>query len=72
MFRDDLPTEFSVGPGGASVWCVAGESQVKDVASGPPVSTEAWLQSEERPQGWSHWIWTGEVSHHTFSVRAGC
>ena len=52
--------------------CVGGETQVKDVASGPPVSAEAWLQSEERPQGRSHWIWTGEVSHLTLSVRAGC
>ena len=54
------------------MWCVGGESQVKDVASGPPVSADAWLQSEERPQGRSHWIWTGEVSHLTLSVRAGC
>ena len=50
------------------MWCVGGEAQVKDVASGPPVSTEAWLQSEERSQCWSHWIWIGEDSHLTLSV----
>ena len=50
------------------MWCVAEEAKVKDAASGPPVSAEAWLQSEERSQGWSHWIWTGEASHLTLSV----
>ena len=32
------------------------------MAPGPFVRAEARLQSEERQQGWSNWIWTGEVS----------
>ena len=38
------------------------------MASGPFVRAEAQLQSEERQQGWSSWIWTGEVSQLTSSV----
>ena len=44
------------------------EAQVKNVAPGLPVRAEAGLQSKERPQGWSSWIWTVEVSQLTWSV----
>ena len=75
MLSDNLPTEFCLGPVGASVWCVGsapGDSKerpgFKDVAPGPSVRAEAWLQSEEALQCWSSWIWTGEVSQLTSSV----
>ena len=38
------------------------------MAPGTSVKAEAWLQSEEMLQGWSSWIWTGEVSQLTSSV----
>ena len=34
------------------------------MAAGPSVRAEAQLQSEERQQRWSSWIWTREVSSH--------
>ena len=75
MLSDNLPTKFCLGPVGASVWCVGsapGDSKerpgFKDVAPGPSVRAEAWLQSEERLQEWSSWIWTREVSQLTSSV----
>ena len=45
-----------------------GEAWVKDVAAGPSVRAEAWLQSEERLQEWSSWIWTREISQLTSPV----
>ena len=38
------------------------------MAPGPSVRAEDQLQSEERLQGWSSWIWTGEGSQLTSSV----
>ena len=35
------------------------------MAPGTSVKAEAWLQSEERQQGWSSWTWTGEISQLT-------
>ena len=56
------------------VGCAPGVSKaggrIKDVAPGLFVRAEAWRQSAERQQGWSRWIWTGEVnSHHLCEQR---